>query len=84
MKLYKEYNKPKIIDRILCRLHWHVLDRKEENAYLDGCDRPHAWCKFCYAHIPLFGYQEKRFLFGRWRRRNLIKDCRGNKYIAHD
>ena len=72
--MYKEHNKPKIIDRIMCWLHWHTPDREEENAYRDGIDRPHAWCKYCYSHVPLFGHREKRFLWGRWRQRSLCRD----------
>lgn len=85
MKYYKNHNHPRIIDRIMCWLHWHVQDRKNDDAYLDGINRPHAWCKYCYSHLPLFGHKEVRFMFGHWRQRILCRDVsEKEKYFIYN
>lgn len=56
----------KIVSWISCKLGYHSPDRWFRNAYKDGTDRPHAWCKHCGIHIPLFDYtrKETRYIFG--------------------
>jgi len=53
-----------------CKLGWHSPDHGFRNAYKDGIGRPHAWCKYCGIHIPLFSFNRKkdtRYLFGEYK-----------------
>ena len=61
-----------LINKILCFFGWHIPRTYYNNAYRDGINRPHSWCKYCGHHVPLFGLRKRKKIFGKIRQKNYI------------
>lgn len=67
-----------MVNKILCSMGWHTSkDGYEKNPYQDGVLRPHAWCKYCGKHMPLFAIRKLKNIFGEKRQKTFIKNIKG-------
>lgn len=57
---------------------WHTPQEGYlENPYKDGINRPHAWCRYCGKHTPLFGIRKIKIILGKKRQKSLIRTITG-------
>ena len=57
----------KIIPKILCLFGYHTPVTWYNNAWRDGANRPHSYCRYCFKSFPMFIRNNKKMILGKTR-----------------